>query len=246
MQNLYDDQTCSKKTNRLQIFLSKIHINWLIDYQSINIFKIWIFEKKFDKNVISTRDVLFDEKIQFDDILFDRSTNLEIERIINRIQFFQKEINNANKFIKNEYVIEFQNEAVNEKNLNEKMHETFDQNENEVIKIETSKNENDQNNQNAEKNQFSIQQSKYEFSTSSFDENEKLASILHVQLTLNQKFFNFEICYQCELQNYVIINRSASSKITFQRHDAFAAERLFKRFYVSNFFFSFFKIRELN
>ena len=96
--------------------------------------------------MISTRDVLFDEKIQFDDILFDRLINLEIERIINRIQFFQKKINNANKFIKNEYVIKFQNKAVNEKNLNEKMHETFDQNENKVIKIETSKNENDQNN----------------------------------------------------------------------------------------------------
>ena len=96
--------------------------------------------------MILTRDVLFDEKIQFDDILFDRLINFKIERIINRIQLFQKKIDNANKFIKNEYVIEFQNEAVNEKNLNEKMHETFDQNENEVIKIETSKNENNQNN----------------------------------------------------------------------------------------------------
>ena len=44
----------------------------------------------------------------------------------------------------------------------------------------------------------------------------------------------------------MIINRSASSKITFQRHDAFAAERLFKRFHISNFFFSFFKIKKLN
>ena len=96
-----------KKTNRLQKLVSKIYINWLIDYQSINIFRIWIFEKKFDKNVISTRDVLFDEKIQFDDILFDGLINLEIERIINRILFFQKEIDNANKFIKNEYIIEF-------------------------------------------------------------------------------------------------------------------------------------------
>ena len=60
--------------------------------------------------------------------------------------FFKKKIDNANKFIKNEYIIEFQNEAVNKKNLNEKMHETFDQNKNETIKIETSKNENDQNN----------------------------------------------------------------------------------------------------
>ena len=102
--------------------------------------------------MISTRDVLFDEKIQFDDILFDRSINFEIERIINRIQFFQKKIDNANKFIKNEYVIKFRNEIVNEKNLNEKMHETFNQNENEIIKIETSKNENNQNNQNVEKN----------------------------------------------------------------------------------------------
>ena len=165
--------------------------------------------------MILTRDVLFDEKIQFDDILFDRSTNFEIEQIINRIQFLQKEIDNANKFIKNKYVIEFQNETVNEKNLNEKMHETFNQNENEVIKAETSKTENDQNSQNAEKNQFSVQQSKYEFSISSSDESEELASILHVKLTLNQKFFNFKICYQCELQNHVIINRSASSKITF-------------------------------
>ena len=32
------------------------------------------------------------------------------------------------------------------------MHETFDQNENKVIKIETSKNKNDQNSQNVEKN----------------------------------------------------------------------------------------------
>ena len=93
--------------------------------------------------MISTRDVLFDEKIQFDDILFDRSINFEIEQIINRIQFFQKKMDNANKFIKNKYVIEFQNEAVNEKNLNKKMQKTFDQNENEIIKIETSENEND-------------------------------------------------------------------------------------------------------
>ena len=102
--------------------------------------------------MISTRDVLFDEKIQFDDILFDRLINLEIERIINRIQFFQKKIDNANKFIKNKYIIKFRNETVNEKNLNEKMHETSDQNENEIIKIEISENENDQNNQNVEKN----------------------------------------------------------------------------------------------
>ena len=128
---------------------------------------------------------------------------------------------------------------MNEKDLDEKMHKTFDENENEIIKIKTSKNENDQNSQNAEKNQFSIQQSKYEFSISSSDENEELTSILHVKLTLNQKFFNFEICYQCELQNHVIINRSASSKITFQRYDAFAAEKLFKRFHVSKFFFRF-------
>ena len=135
---------------------------------------------------------------------------------------------------------------MNEKNLNEKMHETFDQNKNEIIKIETSKNENDQNSQNAEKNQFSVQQSKYEFSISSSDKNKELTSVLHVKLTLNQKFRNFEICYQCELQNHVIINRFASSKITFQRHDAFAAEKLFKRFHVSKFFFSFFRIKKLN
>ena len=44
----------------------------------------------------------------------------------------------------------------------------------------------------------------------------------------------------------MIINRSALLKITFQRYDAFAAEKLFKRFYVSRFFFSFFKIKKLN
>ena len=90
-----------------------------------------------------------------------------------------------NKFIKNEYVIEHQNEIVNEKNLNKKIHETSDQNENKIIKIETSKNENDQNSQNAEKNQFSVQQLKYKFLTSSFNKNKKLASALHIKLTLN-------------------------------------------------------------
>ena len=75
--------------------------------------------------MILTRDVLFDEKIQLNDILLNRSINVEIEKIMNRIQFFQKKIDNANKFIKNKYVIEFRNEIVNKKNLTEKMHKTF-------------------------------------------------------------------------------------------------------------------------
>lgn len=50
--------------------------------------------------MIFTRDVIFDEKTVFDEKIFDRSLNVEIKQIINRIQFFQIEIDNATIFKK--------------------------------------------------------------------------------------------------------------------------------------------------
>ena len=67
-----------------------------MNYQSINIFRIWIFEKSLDRKIISTRDVMFDENFIYDDILFDRSLNFEFEKILIRIQILQFEIDNAN------------------------------------------------------------------------------------------------------------------------------------------------------
>lgn len=70
--------------------------------------------KGLDRGVISTRDVLFDEKTLFDGILPDRLLNPEVERILNRIQLPQSEIDNATTLMEEEYVIEQRDEEENE------------------------------------------------------------------------------------------------------------------------------------
>ena len=82
-------------------------------------------------------------------------------------------------------------------------------NKNNVLKGENHQNvdiENDQNNENAEKNKFSVRQLKYKFSISLFDENKEFVSVLFIKLTLNQKLFYFKICYKCKLKNNLFID----------------------------------------
>jgi hypothetical protein len=52
-----------KKINRLAKLEPRAHIGYLVGYDSINIFRIWIL---YQGVIISTRDVIFDENTRFD------------------------------------------------------------------------------------------------------------------------------------------------------------------------------------
>ena len=55
-------EDAQEKKNCLRKLDSRAYIGWLVGCQSTNIFRIWIPEKGLDQRVISTRDVIFDEK----------------------------------------------------------------------------------------------------------------------------------------------------------------------------------------
>ena len=105
MLNVCNDRKYSKK-NRFQKLISRAYIDWLINYQFINIYKIWIFEKKLNRKIISTCDVLFDKKKILAIVYLIDYENHEIEINFDRIQLFQTKIDNAKTFIENEYIIE--------------------------------------------------------------------------------------------------------------------------------------------
>jgi hypothetical protein len=52
-----------KKEKRLQHFNPKAWIGYLVGYQSTNIYRIWILSRN---EVISSRDIIFDEGTTFD------------------------------------------------------------------------------------------------------------------------------------------------------------------------------------
>ena len=65
-----------KKINHLNQLKSRVWINFLVSYNSTNIYQIWnlIFNK-----VIWTRDIIFDEKTVFDDDI--EAARLELKKI---------------------------------------------------------------------------------------------------------------------------------------------------------------------
>lgn len=64
----------------------------------------------------------------------------------------------------------------------------------------------------------------YDFLTSSLKNSEGVICALFIKLALNQKLFIFEQCYQCKLQNSLIINQVFSTKIVFLFHEVFVAD----------------------
>ena len=212
-----------------------------MNYQSINIFRIWILEKDLNRKIISTRDVLFDENFIYDDILFDRSFNLEFEKILIRIQILQFEINNVNTFEKEKYVVEFRDDL-----SDEKMNETTKKNaiENVDLKMKNVANENAEI---KKINRFFIRHDFTDFFTFSSEDEVQLTTVLLIKL--NIAFLNLldpDLCYECELQDSIQINKTFSAKIISLIHGAFAADRLFKRFHIFELPSTPSKIKELN
>ena len=64
-----------KKINHLNWLKSKTWINFLVSYDSINVYQIW--NSVFNK-VIWTRDVIFDKKMIFNDDI--EATRLELKK----------------------------------------------------------------------------------------------------------------------------------------------------------------------
>ena len=66
---------------RKQKLTPRAHINYLVGYDSTNIYRIWVPSKK---KVIRTRDVTFDEKLFYDPKEPDlaRILQLEVEQIV--------------------------------------------------------------------------------------------------------------------------------------------------------------------
>jgi len=79
---MLDAQLKKKRLSKLDL---QAHISYLVGYDSINMYRIWIPYKSI---VISTKDVIFNEKIFFNskwmDILKDLHTELDI--LIKKIQ----------------------------------------------------------------------------------------------------------------------------------------------------------------
>jgi len=77
-----DAQLKKKRLNKLD---PRAHIGYLVGYDSTNIYRIWIPHKGI---VISTRDVIFNEKTFFDGKRIDLTEDLhaELDTLIERIQ----------------------------------------------------------------------------------------------------------------------------------------------------------------
>jgi hypothetical protein len=76
-----DAQLKKKRLNKLDPWA---HISYLIGYNSTNIYRIWILYKGI---IISTRDVIFDEKMFFNSKWMDISEDLyaELNTLIEKI-----------------------------------------------------------------------------------------------------------------------------------------------------------------
>ena len=77
-----DAQLKKKRLNKLD---PQAHINYLVGYNSTNIYRIWIPHKGI---IISTKDIIFNEKTFFDSKQTDitKDLHMELDMLIKKIQ----------------------------------------------------------------------------------------------------------------------------------------------------------------
>ena len=170
--------------------------------------------KRSRREVISTRDVLFDENFIYDDIIP------------------QFEIDNAS--ILEKYVVE-PRDGLLDKEINETIDEGAVADEGAVENVDREMKDVAGENAEIKKiSRFSTRHDFPDFSTFSPEDAVQLTKALLIKLDIAP--LNPELCYECELQNSTQINEAFQQKIISPIHGvltAFAADRLFKRLYIS-------------
>ena len=105
------------RRNRKQKLEPKAYVGYLVGYRSINIFKIWISDRR---TVISTRDVIFDEISLYDEQTSEKET---FEEVIQRVKLSISEALNEGIFEEDEDIfdhisIEDEDEYMNVESVN--------------------------------------------------------------------------------------------------------------------------------
>ena len=96
-------------------------------------------------------------------------------------------------------------------------------------------------------NRFFIRHDFPNFFTFSFEDEVQLITVLLINLDIAfLNFLNSDLCYECEFQDSIQINKTFSTKIISFIHDVFAVDKLFKRFHISELFSASFRIKKLN
>lgn len=211
-------ENAQEKKNRLRKLDARAYIGYLVGYQSTNIYRIWIPEKGLNRGVISTRDVIFDEKSLFDGKLPDRPINPEVEAIINRIQLPDKEGENAGVLEDVDYHMETRDDQPEDEGEGEENNQPDEAME-DAVEAEIEK----------EPMQM------HEILTPPPENDlDDLATALFNQLALNPISPNPDECLRCELDESLWLNEEKSSRITTPLHGTFAAGRLFSRYHISD------------
>ena len=103
----YESKTYSidKHISRREKMRAKTHIDFLVGYDNINIFNIWIFNQH---KIVRTRDVIFNENKQY------RFNEIDVAQLISE-SFFQNDTLDISQMKFNKFMIdELNNESENE------------------------------------------------------------------------------------------------------------------------------------
>ena len=146
-----------------------------------------------------------------------------------RIQIPQIEIDNASIFEEKKYVVEPRDDL-----SDEKIDENAIAKKNAVENVDLEmKNVANENAKIKKINRFFIRHDFTDFFTFSSEDEVQLTTILLIKLDIAfLNFLNSDLCYECEFQDSIQINKTFSAKIISFIHDAFAADKLFKRFHI--------------